>query len=312
MDGLLLKYNQQKHRVARLHYSADPDKNPATEKGKAWFEAETRKYLGGTSDLKWRREMEIDFSAGSGELVFPWFLDAEAHLCIDPIKLDGGKWNFYAGLDWGTRNPAVMQVVAENTDGVFVNCWELHCERITLREFARKIKECPYYGQIQWIAADPTIYNETVARKDGFTSIASMLNDVNEVGEFTIDKLMAAHGRSDETCINRFKNMVLQEPVRLFFFRTCENMRRELRNLKYPEVRSGAGVTEKIQDKDNHSWDALKYILLSHPSAANVYEEVKIGTIDYYNKVAELATLMSRDNGMSIQDNFNELYGQRI
>lgn len=312
MEGFLLKRNKQGHRVIRLHYSADPDKNPSTEKGKSWFETESRKYIGGTSDLKWRREMEIDFSAGSGELVFPWFLEAEPQLCIDPVPMRAEGWSFYGGLDWGTRNPAVLEVFAESPDGVFVNVWELFVERITVREFARKIKECPFYQHLQWIACDPTIFNETVARKDGFTSIASMMNDVSEVGEYCIDKLMAAHGRSDEDGIIRFKNLTLEEPCRMRFFKTCSNMIREVRNLKYPEQKGNQNQSEKILDKDNHCWDAWKYFVLSHPTASKPVEEIKYGTIDYYNRVSDLAAMMARSSGRSIQEEFNEIYGQRI
>ena len=251
IEGLMKKKNKQGQTVLRLHYTADPDKNPTTEKGKIWFEREAKKYLEGVNDLKWRREMEIDFSAGSGELVFPWFLEKEKDLVFSPHELDD-TWTFYAGLDWGTRNPTVFEVFAESPKGIIVAVWELYVERMPIKELAKNIKACPFYKKLQWIAGDPTLWSETVAKQDGFTSIAEMLQDNVITQGNVIDKLMPAHKRSDETAIV-VVNQLIQDK-RLFYFSECSCLINEMRNLKYPERKEYQNETEKIMDKDNHCY----------------------------------------------------------
>lgn len=53
-------------RHLRLHYSADPDKNPATPAGSAWY-AVARKRM---DARRWAREMEIEHSVPAGEPVY--------------------------------------------------------------------------------------------------------------------------------------------------------------------------------------------------------------------------------------------------
>ena len=51
--------------VLRLHYSADPER---------WSEEQVRRLRGTyTSDARWRREMEVEYEALEGELLYPEF-----------------------------------------------------------------------------------------------------------------------------------------------------------------------------------------------------------------------------------------------
>ena len=309
MDGLQVKKNSRGHMVIRLHYSADPDKNPSTPEGRKWLETASSKYMGGVNDLKWRQEMEIDFKAGSGELVFPNFVTDQDRFVIDPFRLDD-TFVYYAGLDWGTRNPVSFHVYAESVDKRLFSVWEYYAERRPVVEVCRAIRECPYYEKLQWIAADPTIWSETVAKKDGFTSIAEMMQDTDEVGDFTIDKLMPAHGRSDESCINRVKNLWTATPAKLQIFKTCPYQIEELRSLKYPQRKDTVNEAEKILDKNNHAWDDMKYFLLSHPYAATQNRQIPFNTLEYYNEVAETAARISEKTGQDYQTVFYSLYGE--
>lgn len=57
--------------VLEIHYSADPDKNPKTQKGRAWLKEASSKYARGTKSREWKQEMEIDYSIPSGRPVHP-------------------------------------------------------------------------------------------------------------------------------------------------------------------------------------------------------------------------------------------------
>lgn len=299
-----LTRNKDGHRVIKLHYSADPEKNAA------WVEKESAKIPGGTSSLMWRREMEIDFGAGSGELVFPEFYDMEDEIVCDPFKLND-TYNFFGGFDWGVRNPTSFHVYAEAQDGTCYSVWEYYNVGQTVGAVARAIRECPFYDRLQWIAADPSIWTENQGRKDGFTSVAAMMNDEDEVGPYIIDKLMPAHDRSDVGGVAKFKAMWGQVPAKFKIFRNCVNQINEFKNLKYPERKERTNETEKLLDKNNHTWDDAKYFVLSHPAGQVAEERPKFGTIRYLNSITETAVEMAKMTGRTVQEEFNDLYGTR-
>jgi hypothetical protein len=86
MKGLGVRTTSLGFRVLRLHYSADPDKDPATEHGARWYE-EARK---GMPDARWRQEYELDYGALSGQLVFPTF-EETIHVVPDQLPVDSGR-----------------------------------------------------------------------------------------------------------------------------------------------------------------------------------------------------------------------------
>ena len=70
LPGLNLKHNaKNQFAVLRLHYSADPDKNPETERGRQWFNNVRQ----GKAENQWLREYEIDFLSHVGKRVCPDF-----------------------------------------------------------------------------------------------------------------------------------------------------------------------------------------------------------------------------------------------
>jgi hypothetical protein len=79
--------------VMRLHYAADPDKDPDTEAGRRWLE----QAKAGMSDARWKKEFEIDYGALSGQLVFPGF-DPGIHV-VDCFKIDPNQWTIYMACE---------------------------------------------------------------------------------------------------------------------------------------------------------------------------------------------------------------------
>ena len=54
----------------RVHYSADPEKDPSTPIGAEWFANSIKGYPGGTKSSAWRQEMEIDWNQQAASLSF--------------------------------------------------------------------------------------------------------------------------------------------------------------------------------------------------------------------------------------------------
>lgn len=305
IPGLVLTENSQKHRVAFLHYSANPVK--AQE---SWIDAQAAKYMGGKTSLQWRREYEIDFKAGSGELVFPEFPSLESDLVVEPFRVPD-TWRFYGGLDWGIRNPVSFHVYAQSPDDELFSVFEYYVKGNETNVFkvSKLIRENPYYDQMEWIAYDPSMNKEDQQRKDGLTSIIRMFQE--EVPDKDqIDCLMTAHDRNDMLAVSIFRNLFLQK--RFKFFRNCTDQIDEFRNLKYPERRESVNEPEKLLDKNNHSWDDAKYFILSHPTAQVLMARPKFGTVGYYNLAHERAKELAAETGQSFQKVFSDLYGKEL
>lgn len=85
--------------VLRLHYLADPER--ATDE---WITDQLRGYRGGREGRDWRREMEIDFSAYSGDPVYSLFnIDETVRETMYRPELP-----LWRGWDFGYRHPAVV------------------------------------------------------------------------------------------------------------------------------------------------------------------------------------------------------------
>lgn len=88
--------------VMFVHYTADPDKNPDTERGRQWLRRERRLFSGQPG--KWNKLYEIDFQGPSGPRIFPEFdetLSFRPDLRFDPTR------PLMAQFDFGTCAPAV-------------------------------------------------------------------------------------------------------------------------------------------------------------------------------------------------------------
>ena len=73
-------------RVLRVHYSADDSKDTDEPRGRDWMSKALVGYPGGRTGAKWRREMEIDFNAQGGQLVFP-------HMEQHKQRIQIANWN---------------------------------------------------------------------------------------------------------------------------------------------------------------------------------------------------------------------------
>jgi len=263
-------------RVIRLHYSADPLKDPNTEVGKAWIERELQGYKGKT-DPRWRKEMEIDFDAHGGQLLFPYLLENEQTLFIPPAKIEGMR--LCAGLDYGTRNPSAFEVLSVDYDGNIQVIWEYYeaprqpdetddqfRARKGYKVLATAIKSCPYFSKKLPIYADPSLWNRTQEASDakGLMSIADL---------FVQEKVFLSKGQRgrDFACYEKLNSKSWKDPKQPTFtiMKNCIWLWWEIQRLRFADfsatVMINKNLQERIIDKDNHAWDALKYAIMTIP-----------------------------------------------
>ena len=188
--------------------------------------------------------------------------------------------------------------------------WEFYERGWNPLAIAQAIKNCPYYSRLQWIAGDPMMWavNETSAT--GFKSLFQIF-----VGELPLklqlDKLVPGQSRSDEKAIIRMQLLLGSSPSKLRISQACPNQWKELKGLKHPKYEEGRVTSERIVDKDNHSFDDLKYALSLLPTYQEIEEAPKFGTMGYYMKTADKARAAAGRNG-NVQEIFNNMYGKEL
>jgi len=253
--------------VLELHYSADPDKDPKNDNG-AWIKKAVKGYVGGFESPKWRREMEIDYSAGGGDPVFP-FLTSVYHPIFKPrIPVEEAKTKFriYAGYDYGTNNPAAFVVWGFDKLGEPYALWELYEPCEDFNEHCDKIKACPYFQCIQEIVCDPSIHWKTQkGSKSGIETIAQRFF------ERGIRMNPGIRGSAEVIAVD-FKSKYWQDPLnpRGFITEDCPCGMKEVMELKHDVALSTSAANrrnapETIMDKNNHWWDATAYLFNSNP-----------------------------------------------
>ena len=146
--------------VARLHYSADPERNP--EKNPDWKKTERKKY---TSQADWDREQEIFDDAGGGELVFRETLDAywDKIVITDPKWRPDPDWHMEAGFDHGRASPTALVRCYSDYEGTLYFCGEYYQPGMEIWEHCANLREMPdlrrlQSGDSEICYADPSIF----------------------------------------------------------------------------------------------------------------------------------------------------------
>jgi hypothetical protein len=183
---------------------------------------------------------------------------------------------------------------------------------------AKAVRGCVWYDRLEWIAADPSIWDRNQYKKDSMTSLAAMLQE--EVApENQLDKMMRAHERSDQRFIQKFSSLAMHkskmadgtevaDPMILIDEDGCPNFLRECRNLRYQEVSPDKNSSEKLVDKDNHLADCAKYMLLSNPEAQVLTRRPAHGTIARAIETDRIARMRADEFGTDYQEEFSNAY----
>jgi len=133
MSELRVTENALGATVVRLHYSCDPDKDPATEKGSQWFTSMRRLY---PDENKWAQEFEISWFVSQGARVYPEFSDT---LHNRPLELRRRKVILRA-WDFGYLTPACLIAQIDDRDRLCI-LREIIGHEETTKQFAEKVIE---------------------------------------------------------------------------------------------------------------------------------------------------------------------------
>jgi hypothetical protein len=86
-------------KVIRLHYTADPDRDPLTPAGANWKALALKGIVDGERSNLWRREQEIDWTISEGKAIYQAFREAThvAKQILKPVR----NWPILIGWDYG-------------------------------------------------------------------------------------------------------------------------------------------------------------------------------------------------------------------
>src|SRR3990167_341215 len=272
MYGLEVYKTKDGFTVARLHYSADlmkvlPNGEPVPELIDG--------YIGGRSGPAWRKEMEIDFTAYSGQLLCYHILNKYRDKIVVDCYVKESDYK-YGSLDWGRNNPASFHVYALNEDNHIHSAYEIYQNDTSIPDFFSFIKQCPYYQSLQWISADPSIWNRN---QEDLQDLLSFYDKFFHEGVI----LQRGKSRDDTIAINelldRWSHLDVQNPTFTISPR-CHRQIWEFERLRYQEITTAMielrNQNETLVDKDNHSWDDFKYFIskLLFVPALEIHEDI--------------------------------------
>lgn len=191
------------------------------------------------------------FRASSG-LVYPEF-DPELHV-VDPFSIPM-DWQDTISIDPGLRNPLSAHFYAVDYDGnIYVIAEHFEAEK-DIDYHANKIKEIA--GSIGW-------------RTDGKGRLHALIDSAAEQKTLAYPKSVAELFYERDIIVNtsvnkdlwsgiaRIKSLFVQRPPRIFIFRNCINLIRELKSYRY-------GEGDRPKKTDDHALDEFRYYVMSKP-----------------------------------------------
>ena len=273
--------------VLRLHYSADPHKRPGTPTGEAWLAQATQGYAGGVNNPRWRKEMEIDYGALLGTMLFPLWAQWSTNGRIVIPSFDPIGYQLYGSYDHGWRHKGCYLVHGINPDGEKVTLWEtwaahvgyqswakiIHGERVTVpscgsscHPTSRDFPGNPYAGREVCRIADPSIWAEDKPQADNtMKSMARLFRQANV-------QFMPGESGGDTTVAEWLIEQYWKDPLRPTYRITtaCPGLIWEIGRQRHKDysdaVAAKKAQPEELVDKDNDAWDSMKYFQLKFPA----------------------------------------------
>lgn len=262
--------------VVQLHHTADPAKRTVE-----WRRDAER----GLTKAQAAQELDINYEAMFGERVWPQFGDFRSKIVVpegEYPEVPAGI-RCWGGFDFGTHNPSSFHVYT-HIGGVFYSIWELFEPITSLKDFTQQLRDCPYWPQVRWVAADQVLWEKDQHKESGaIISIYDILCQ-EKVGH----KLIRG-SRNEAAFITMMHDMwrdLDAQPPGFRIFARCPNQAREFENSIYVNVSDrvlqGRNFTERIVDKDNHSIDDARYFFMSQPNVQTVRVQHKNMARWYY------------------------------
>lgn len=294
--GLTLRRTKNGIPVARLHYTADPERDP--ELNPEWKKKGRAKY---SSQAKWDREQEIVDNAGGGQLVLADTLLTywDKIVITDPKWRPDPMWSVIGGFDHGRTNPTALERNYIDFAGIIIISGEYYMPGKEVWQNAPEILKMPDVDRFEACWADPSIFDQKTQQEKGKEARA-------------IAALYAEHGmgflsryggnRSDityaERILSHWADLENREPSLRIVCRNysdrpqpglhpwdCPNLLWEWLQMRRKKLTATQLLTqntsEEIIDKNNHASDAEKYVIMSLPepskktAARRIAEAVK-------------------------------------
>jgi hypothetical protein len=263
--GVKVRMNRNGVLAISVHYSADPAKDPDTPEGREWLKDAKK----GMTDSMWRKEMEMDFQALRGKLVYEEW-NPEWHV-VRPYSIPY-EWTIIHAVDPGLANPCAMLWAAVKPDGDIVFFDEYYVKEKTIQEHASAVRQKEGQLRVNWRVIDAAAFireqtafyhgtaPQTIAESweaQGFFFHRGSKNEymgISKVHEYL--KFIPELGKT------------VANP-RLTVFSSLSWFIWEISKWKYPEqspvMEEKRNPVEKGEDKDNHLMDCMRIILTENP-----------------------------------------------
>jgi hypothetical protein len=271
MRGISTRTTSLAFHVMRLHYSADPDKDPATETGRQWYEQART----GMSDARWRKEYEIDYGALSGQLVFPEF-DPGTHV-VEEFKLDPSLWTVSMACDPHPRTPHAFLWLAINREGEMVVKFSWWPESYVRSDFHATVKhyvDCvktveeflgwKVYNRVMDSAGKGMNADEERSCFDAYRDAGIYFRPAKKNRDLSGFDLIAEALRPTSFVIGNERKV----KPRLTIMIGNDELVWQISHLRFSEWRGNVtdkDPPEKPQEKRRHLVDCLAYALLDRP-----------------------------------------------
>ena len=263
----------------RIHYSADPEKDAN------WVRRRSARY-GGVETPKWRREMEIDYTAVQGQPVYPML--SEIHIAIRSLA----DMAVYRIIDHGIRHPMVCLWMGVSPNGdrhvfreyyrsgatVAVNCQEV--DRLTDENVVDTIIDPATRQRVPLSAKDKAPVS-TLSLYNDALGMPCRLADNSRAGYDTVRNSLLAtlarkalsEGYVDEHShfakqyfakfsLTEVELLEMSRHPTLTFAPGCVRVFREMRNLRFKDISGDPtekAKPEEVMDFEDDGADCVRY-----------------------------------------------------
>jgi len=287
----------------RVHYSADPDKDPKTEVGREWFVRETAKMRGGFEGIDWQQHMEINPQTVCGTKCIPYLDKVLDRVVIDDLDFEQVKlWKLGAGADYGMRLPTVILFMAIDWHGNAYAVDEIVQPGLTVHELpgiskggiaglAQLWKQHPLFWNVNGrIQMDPTTEKKDQGDGSAVTSVMDIFARP-ENGVFMQPALVRGTD-ADDIALNWIHERWAgyEEPdwsPSFFICRRCTGLLAMLKKAEYADWSATAQANNNLKPKMRATvgmdpFDAFKHWVVSVPQGPQrVKAAAPVGSFDW-------------------------------
>lgn len=194
------------------------------------------------------------------------------HHVIDPFDVPK-TWEGVMALDHGVTNPTAVLWAFTDFDGKIYITDEHYEAGQTISYHAQQIHSRDN-SNVNDRLCDPACMAKINAKNGQLYSVWDEYHDYGLYFRPANNAVLAGINRVNE-CFKSNK---------LFIFKNCVNLIREIESYKWQRVKPGQQKNEPDAPvkKNDHACDALRYLIMSRPDAATIKPEMIIGSMDHW------------------------------